>query len=236
MTGTAAGRAKVPLRTHCPRGHLMIPENIYQRPGRRECRACKKLRKRREKERPSEQKIRRMINAIDEGATRRDVKFILNSWSSLNWFLRAHPRLASKLVPKLEANRLASHRRRPQCQKRIIAPAAIRNAGHDSFEAIQAATRHLLEPMRGAIQSDLWLDVAEERLKLRDIPEAVRAAVTRYNRAEKYSVMSRWGNKSLDAKIGDSDSFTLLDTIADAGEWSPIAISEGRHVTAKGRF
>lgn len=224
------------LKTHCKRGHELTPENLLPSSPFRSCKKCNRLRMRgyRAKRNITPERVRRVFQHLEDGLTFKKIGRSLGSstTTAFRHLLSENPRLMKKAAPLIERNRLASYQTRPQCIKRVLAPAILRNDGRDAFSAIQAATRHLIEPIKGTVQSDIWLDVAEGRLPIRDIGIRVQDYVRKYHRDEKHSVTSRWGNRSLDAPMGD-DGFSLLDTIADTGAWSPIATNTGRVVSTR---
>lgn len=241
----------------CRHGHALEGANVFVNVrGSVECRECIRARTRRRRKSETivlpEKDIRAIIGGLREGKT---LKALLKGargragrvaksdqvstapWQHYKNTLRLMPKVGRIITKLVAENSLKAksqgaterHRR----NRLIAAPALLRNDGYDAFNAIQAATRHLADPMRGEIQSRLWLDVAEARLSIRQIPAAVASAIKQFNRDERYSVTSRWGHRSLDAKFGD-DEGTLLDVVAadPDGAWSPVAFSSGRRIAS----
>lgn len=232
---------KVRSSTHCGYGHEFTPENtIIDAHGTRKCRACQNIftaKSQKTCKLPLD-RAKLVIEAINEG---KSVSRIIGkdgkgrhipgekicTWYQLKNFLSENPRLKRRLAPKMEANRKARIIAANTSRRVIAARPIMRDDGRFAYDTIQNATRHLLEPLRGTVQSDMFLALAEGLLKPADVSRRLQEFVRKYYRDEKNAVDSRWGHRSLDAPIGE-DGFTLMDTIADMGAWSPVAISTGR--------
>lgn len=225
-------------RTHCARGHEFSVENtlfcnVGNNGRKRICLTCRvewsKACSR--KKSISETTARLVQEAIlsghnfaeitGESLKGKPIPRICSS-SPLFYFRKANPEIDAKwrgMMAKLH---------KPKSVRLIAAPAILKNNGFDAFEAIQSATRHLIEPLRGTVQSDMWLDVTEGRLMIRQIGSRLQDYIRKYNRDERHSVANRWGHRSLDAPMGDG-GFTLLDTLEDGAGWT-VPISTGNRV------
>lgn len=231
--------AKMAARTHCKKGHPLTPDNIMS--GASSKRGCRKCFRYMQMHGPIGPDVaRRVIEAAQAGKTLNEIAGYRGSAyvgdriarpSRIRTFMKENPKIGVRLEKLFRKNRELKLIEMYQ-RVMIAAPAILRNDGRDAFGAIQSATRHLFEPIRGAVQSDLWTAVAEGRLRVSEIPARVQEFVRKYYRDEKHAVDSRWGNKSLDAAIGN-DGFSLHDTVAHVGAWSPISVNTGRHVSTK---
>lgn len=108
----------------------------------------------------------------------------------------------------------------------------MRNAGADAFEVIHSTTARLDPTMRGPIQSDMWTDIAEGRLRVAAVPGALKSYVARYFRENKFTTADAYGGRSLDAAL-TPDGLALKDTLEDGLGWS-VPISSGRRVGVRG--
>lgn len=232
IDGTYKPRAN--LRTHCPLGHLYSSENTtLDRRGKRYCRECKRIRSRALiKPRAISASTARLVNeavlsgknfAEITGECRAGTTFdrIVGS-TSLYSFRKAHPKIDAKwkaIIAKNKGKRVC---------RVTAAPALLRNDGVDVFKCIVKATEQLFEPIRSIVQSDMWTDVAENKLRLSDIQERVRDYVRKYHRDNSHSVTSRYGDRSLDAPL-NADGFSLIETMEDGAGWS-VPVNVGRRV------
>lgn len=235
------GRRQV--KTTCKHGHELTPKNVYVDPrGSRQCRECRNIviRKWRRTAQLTEAGARRLIAGLREGKTIKNLVYgkigrqpaapelrVVSSSMVFRNTLAANPKFAKIVKSLAQKNAQAARAEGFRKQRIVAAPALMRGDGRSAFETVQNATRHLHEPLRGVVQSDMFLALAEGGLKLPDVQRRTPEFVRKYYRAEQHAVDSRYGHRSIYAPIGE-DGFTLMDVIADRGEWSPVAISTGR--------
>lgn len=221
-------------KTHCKNGHEFTPENLLpSAKGWRVCKVCHyaSTRRRAKEGRLSQSKVQAVLTALDDGKTLNEItghrgdRYVggaIVHQDYLTSFLKRTPQLKKIVLERSRVNAGLMRRRS------VVAPAILKNDGRDAFDLIMRATARLFDPVRGTVQSDMWTDVAEGRLKLSEISGSVQNYVRKYNRDNKHSVMSRWGDRSLDAAMTD-DGFSLMDTLADGSAWT-IPVSTGTRV------
>ncbi len=217
-------------KTTCRWGHPLSGENLrLTRQGYRVCRKCAKEARRRNK--PLELFLARKRKVLYHGYRKTVVKNVqrelveqafeavretgsiraggdvmpLCKWRALLFF-----------SPRIHAAVWRIKRDRPAVSlKRVAAPAILRNSGRDAFTAVMEATANVFVDIRDDVRADLFVAIAEGRVRLDGISNAVRGFITAYNRREKNSVQSKWGHYSLDATFSDDGDGTLLDVLSD---------------------
>lgn len=97
----------------------------------------------------------------------------------------------------------------------VAAPALLRNNGADAYEAIMSATQNLPLEIRSDVQGDMFIAVAEGRLKIADIRDRVHEFRNAHNRADRQSVFNPWGHLSLEKPLSEDGSLTLKDVLRD---------------------
>jgi hypothetical protein len=208
----------------CPHGHLWANNTIIASSGRRRCRECCRIRNKTKM--PSQQKVSLVLEGLSHGLTlnqmassnsKRDVyrphdgiKRIVG-WGPLYNFFKAHPALGKKMKDASKKNAIINLRAAIKSVRIVAAPALMRNNGHDAFEAVQRATVEIWEDDRGDVQTLMWIDIGEGKLKLPDCsPEKAREYLKIHKRRP-----SVFGSYSLDASIGEESGMTWLDTKTD---------------------
>lgn len=219
-------------KTHCPHGHALVGENLYVNPkGFRECRACRRNAKKRTSELVlSPQQTKRVVAALKGGATLKEItRGIVRKQFEPEKRICTERQLTNTLAKDRKLKSLVdtmvprNFRRAcglwSQSRPRIAHASLLRNDGADAFDAINSATKHLPDVIRGDVQSAMFIAVGEGRLKLRDAAARVREFVTAQNRADRMSVFNPWGHLSLDKPLfTDGGSMTLGDVVT-RGLW-----------------
>lgn len=219
-------------KTHCPHGHALVGENLYINPrGFRECRACRRNAKKRTGELVlSAQQVKRVVAALKGGATLKEItRGIVQKQFEPEKRICTERQFTNTLARdgKLKAivDALAPRNRRIACglwsksRPRIADASLVRNGGLDAFAAINAATKHLPDFLRGDVQSAMFIAVGEGRLKLCDAAARVREFVAAHNRQFSAFVPVIGGRmQSLDQPVYDDGPTRLIDTVTQ-GLW-----------------
>jgi hypothetical protein len=131
---------------------------------------------------------------------------------SFDRFCKENPKVARIILPiaKKNAAVLMGWRTRT-----VAAPALLRNNGADAYEAIMSATQNLPLEIRSDVQGDMFIAVAEGRLKIADIRDRVHEFRNAHNRADRQSVFNPWGHLSLEKPLSEDGSLTLKDVLRD---------------------
>jgi hypothetical protein len=218
-------------RTHCVHGHPLSGDNLYirlDRPEHRECKRCRHLAVKRYQARlPSEQSVRRLIEAAKSGQTiknvcygqrgRRKTKvpglFVMHR-EQLNTLAVASPPLGERLFRMFHINETSARIEGAKSRRVHPSPSIIR-ATDDIMEVIAAAVpRYLQRDHRDDVIQNIWLDVLQGRLRRSDIAARTRE----YIRAEYKMNHNAWGTRSLDVPIYLDGNTTLLDMLT-RGLW-----------------
>lgn len=223
----------------CKKGlHPMIPENIRMSSGGRICKKCDAMRvkiysKTSTLTEFNKSRVLASLRAGNSpfnfttgrrgGSKKIDPTLRLASWWQWNNTLKSDAAFAAIAIPLADANRKAKVR-----IIRLATPVIWANNGRDTFDAITKATSRIPGWLRGDVQSEMFIDIAEGRLKPEEIPKKVGDYVRRYNRDNKHSVMNPWGDKSLDGALND-DGFSLMDVIGCDAAWS-VPANTGRRI------
>lgn len=219
-------------RTHCGRGHEFTFENtVYETNTNgylfRRCRTCYRERTKRSHKRLTlkRNQVEQVLEALSEGKTLSNITGVYRDgyvsgqkicgWQALNNFMNANPRLGKIIRKQLEANKLAATQAALNAKRFTAAPALIRNNGTDAYEAIISATSTLPSAIRGDVQGEMFLAIAEGRLSLADIPKRIREFVQQMNRADRQSVFNPWGHLSLEKPVSEDGSLKLIDVIRE---------------------
>lgn len=218
------------LKTHCRRGHLLAGDNLYQRHGTRECKACRSLASKRSHARmPDEQAVRKMLEAAHSGLTLKNVcegrvgrtrtyrndLFVMHR-PQLNTLAATVPALGNRLMRMFRQNEMAARVQGGFSRRKVAAPSIIRATG-DIMDAIQAAVpRHLPKDHRDDAIQNIWVDVLQGKFPRTEIAERAPAYVS----AEYRTNHNKWGHRSLDVPIWTDSATTLLDTLStEQGLW-----------------
>jgi hypothetical protein len=228
-----------PKKTHCQRGHPMIPSNIRlsMRRGlpQRRCRACqrqaqliraKRLGAKKYTGNISMEKARGMLLALREGKTLNQItsngegpnRLGVHSyqWAMFCRNNRQVGRMAERLAKK---NRILSFARPTRAMKLMAAPTIVVARGLDVLTAIRAAVPEWWDAeRREEVISRLGVAIAEGRVKPHEISARVDEFATAH--ARMFTQYAPTGGKwfSLDAPLYDDSGITLGDTIT-RGFW-----------------
>jgi hypothetical protein len=144
------------------------------------------------------------------------VKRIVTS-GRLYRFFEAHPRLGKKMKDASKKNGLINPRAACSSRRVVAAPSLMLNNGIDAFEVVRSATAGIWEGDRGDVQTLMWIDIAEGKLKISDCtPEKAREYLKIHRRRPNV-----FGSYSLDTPIGEDSGMTWLDTKTDEdGLWA----------------
>lgn len=219
-------------KTHCKRGHPLSGDNLYVAPksGSRGCRACRTLtNKRLREDRMKPEQKRLILQRLREGFSLRALKkgtigrrFFPGLTIATSQQMRAERLRDPKWSDKVDAlSKPLAHAKLVaigRARRIRAAPALMRNSGLDAYDVIVSATQNINDEVRDEVRGDLFIAVGENRITLAEIPARVREFVAAYNRSNKHSVMSLWGNKSLDAQIFHDGPTRLGDTVTH-GLW-----------------
>lgn len=219
-------------RTHCKRGHPLSGDNLYVAPksGNRGCRACRSLTmKKLRTDRITPERKKLILQRLREGFSLRALKkgvigaryfpgLTLTTSQQMRAERLRDPKWSDKVdalsKPLAHAKLVAIGR-----AKRIhAAPALMRNSGLDAYDVIVRATQNIYDEARDEIRGDLFIALGENRITLAEIPSRVREFVAAYNRRNRHSVMSQWGDISLDVQTFDEGPTRLVDTVTH-GLW-----------------
>jgi hypothetical protein len=222
----------IPTPNCCRHGHAMVGDNIKIRiaKGRpvRRCVACERSGWRQTNKTGAlrEATVRRIVAAINEGATRVNLDGRrgdngnamprIVAPSRLRLFIETNPKLGKWMTTRLDANaKTAFHN--AMAKRRISAPAIIRNAS----EAMQLISRAVPRSFaqRDEIISLMALAYVEGQLKLADVVQAVDLYRRRADRqSEDRLVKGRYGNNSIDAQAYRDSPVPIVETISQ-GLW-----------------
>jgi hypothetical protein len=211
--------ARLRDRTHCRYGHPLSGENLFVAPeGWRRCRICID-KSHAENRRMSEQQAREVVEALHEGKTIADITgggrptYIVNN-RALLIFRRKHPKFERVVVRLSTANAKVHHAEASARRAQIFRAPAIAEHGADIFSLIRSAVPETLPPqIRDDVIGAMALEVVEGKLKTADICKRVREFIT-----AQYRQFSRFGPRSLDARLFEDGTMTLGDTIT-CGFW-----------------
>jgi hypothetical protein len=125
--------------------------------------------------------------------------------------MRAHPTLGKKMKALSKKNAVQNRHEARRSLQIIAAPALLSNNGADAFEAVRRATAGIWEGDRDDVQTLMWIDIAENKLKISDCtPEKAREYLKIHRRRPNV-----FGSYSLDTPIGEDSGMTWLDTKTD---------------------
>ncbi|MGM5033503.1 hypothetical protein [Tardiphaga sp. 803_E3_N1_3] len=174
----------------------------------------------------SEETIRRIIALIDLGATKHNLtgrmgtggkasfKGVVDITRFNNW-LKRNPKLNKVLEKKLEenrnANRIAGAAKKKTNRLKI-------SQNSNVFDVIEDALTMWLDPEteRKDIITNIYLAVADGKLKVKDIKAKAKGFVAAHRR--QYSNTGRYGSASLDAPAYRDSTTSIGDTITH-GLW-----------------
>jgi hypothetical protein len=212
-------------KTHCMRGHPLSGENLrITKRGYRNCKVCLRASNRAWAARARKSGALRngytanSINNINQDVLRHALESVAATKKTSTAFeyipaqkFRAltffQPRLKKHIIKITDQD----YRKYPRRKGPPRVVAALRNDGADAYDAIIRATSHIWEGDRGDVQALMWIDVAENRLKLPDCtPEKAREYLKIHNRRPNV-----FGSYSLDTPIGEDGGMTWLDTKTD---------------------
>jgi hypothetical protein len=206
-------------RTHCRYGHPFAGENLFVIPqGWRRCRICTE-KVDAEDRKMSEQQARRVVEALYEGKTISNItksgtpSYILNH-RALLLFRQKHPKFERLVVRLSTANAKVHHAEASARRAQILRAPSIAERGADIFALIRSAVPMTLPAqIREDVIGAMALEVVEGKLRTGDIRRRVREFIT-----AQYRQFSRFGPRSLDARVFEDGSMTLGDTIS-RGFW-----------------
>ena len=219
-------------QTHCKHGHEFTPENTRIVKGRfRHCRTCQRFfaRKRKHSGKLSRGQIERLLQALRDGKSLQHVTGFKGNNGRKQYvpgqaiargveikaFMRNNPLIGRRMQKLIDANGKAAMMRANEARRIVAAPALIRNDGADAYQAIMSATRDLALEIRNDVQGDMFIAIAEGRLRIADIPSRVQEFRLARNRADRNSVFNPWGHISLDKPLNDDSDSTFLDVIRE---------------------
>jgi hypothetical protein len=203
-------------RTRCKNGHPLSGSNLYLAPGRweRKCRICMKERDEC-KRRVSEQQAMLVVEALNDGKTISNITkpgtntYILNH-RALLLFRQKHPKFDRFVVRRSSANAKVHHAEGWARRAQILRAPAIAERGADIFRLIRAAVpAYLPAQIRDDVIGAMALEVVEGKLRPSDIRRRVGEYVT-----GQYRQFSKFGPVSLDARLFEDGSATLLDRLS----------------------
>jgi hypothetical protein len=202
-------------RIHCKYGHPLSGENLFVAPeGWRRCRICTD-KSHAENRRVSEQQARKVVEALQEGKTIRDITgggrptYILNN-RALLLFRRKNPKF-DRVVVRLSTANARIHLVDAMARRaRIHRAPSIAEHGADIFALIRSAVPMTLPAqIRDDVIGAMALELVEGKLKTADIRRRVREYVT-----AQYRQFSKYGPISLDARLSEDGNATLLDRLS----------------------
>jgi hypothetical protein len=95
----------------------------------------------------------------------------IQSWN----FMRAHPSLGKRMKAFSQGKRVAELARSPSIRAALRPRKLLHNNGIDAFEVVRDATAATWEGDREEVQTLMWIDIGENKLKLPDCtPEKAR--------------------------------------------------------------
>jgi hypothetical protein len=205
-------------QTQCMRGHPLSGDNLYVYKGRRgrqsrKCRICLKQSDATGR-RVSETQARKVVEALNAGKTIANITFagkptyILNN-RALLLFRRKNPKF-DRLVVRLSTANAKAHNAEATARRiQILRAPAIAEHGTDIFGLIRSAVPESLpREIRDDVIGTMALEVVEGKLKTADIRRRVREFIT-----AQYRQFSKYGPISLDARLFEDGSATLLDRL-----------------------
>jgi hypothetical protein len=212
----------------CDSGHLWTLNAMFRKSGTRLCRECIRLQaKQRTKTKiASQRQVSEVLEGLRHGLTLNqmtssrnktgvyrphgDIKRVVGSGPLYNFF-KTHPALGQKMKDASKRNGLKNLRAAYSSQRVVAAPALMLNNGVDAFEAVRRATAGIWEGDRDDVQTLMWIDIAENKLKISDCtPERTREYLKIHRRRPNV-----FGSYSLDTPIGEDSGMTWLDTKTD---------------------
>jgi hypothetical protein len=218
-------------KTHCKWGHPFFGENLYIKgDGERVCKACRRTATKKHKKTglPSKRSVERLFEGLRRGVALRTLTTGVGPGGYLHAserviaapmlirLRRVSPAIDRKIKRLIEKNRPIYNRRNSDAHRVLAAPAILRNHGVDAHTAVMRATASLPDYIRDDVAGSMFLALAEGRLQMSDVSKAVREFVAAHNQQNRHSVMSRWGNLSLDASVNsDEDSAHWINFISD---------------------
>jgi len=220
---TRRGRAaRLGSRTHCKFGHPFSGDNLFVTPeGWRRCRICME-KSHAENRTVSEHQARRAVEALTDGKTivnitKSDPTYVLNN-RALLLFRQKHPKF-DRLVVRLSTANAKVHRAEALARRvRIHRGPSISANAEDIFALIRAAVPNTLPAQtRDEVIGAMALAVVEGKLR----PAEVKRHVGEYITAQ-FRQFSKYGAVSLDARLYDDGSATLLDRLSTevgTGSW-----------------
>jgi hypothetical protein len=159
------------------------------------------------------------FDALHEGKTISDMtksgrpSYILNH-RALLLFRQKHPKFERFVVRLSTANAKIHHAEASARRAQIFGAPAIAEHGADIFMLIRSAVPTTLPAqIRDDVIGAMTLEVVEGKLKTADIRRRVREFIT-----AQYRQFSRFGPRSLDARVFEDGMTTLGDTIS-RGLW-----------------
>ena len=220
-------------RTHCKLGHPLSGANLlFHSKGWRCCRMCD-AKSHEENRRLSDHQARRVVDALNEGKTIADITkggkgaYIANH-RALLLFRQKHPKFDRFVVRMSTANAKVHHTEAAARRAQLLRAPDISSRGADIFMLIRSAVpTSLPAQIRDDVIGAMALAVVEGKLRRADIQRRVREYVT-----AQFRQFSKFGAVSLDARLYDDGSATLLDrlsTEAGTGYWDFNMMASSGH-------
>lgn len=230
-----ANRQRWDSEAHCVNGHPWAENKVLRIRSfgvHRQCRQCARNSELKYKKSSKVNRvvIERVIQALDEGQTLSRVCGGMKGKSyiggkiidigKLKLFCASNPKLGNRIMKRAELNRSALYREVGERRRILAAPAILRNDGHALMGAIARVTRNLPRFIRDEVTSQICLEAAEGRLKIADVPERVKAFVSKHNSQYGGFVPVIGGFMySLDKKLNEDGGSTTLGDIVSEGLW-----------------
>lgn len=210
-------------RTHCKFGHPLSGDNLFfHSKGWRCCRICD-AKSHELNRRMSDQQARRVVDALNAGKTISNIckggtdDYILNH-RALLLFRQKHPKFDRFVIRLSTANAKDHHAEASARRAQVIRAPIIAAHGADIFTLIRSTVpASLPAQIRDDVIGVMALEIVEGKLRTTDI----RRRVSEYVSAQ-YRQFSKFGPVSLDARLYDDGSATLLDrlsTESGTGYW-----------------
>lgn len=225
--GRAVASANARARTHCKNGHQRTLYNVYTvKYGGYltfRCKDCAQASAKRRDTNPNlpEHTIRRIIECAENGLTlhriagwegKRYVGGRVVNTHRLRLFCREQPKLGKRILAMFEKNRIEARK----SQRIIVAPAVLRNDGADAVAAATQACEHIADRnMRHEIAADMMFAMSMGEFKPSEAASKVKLYIARWWKANDRSVMSKFGNVSLDAPMFDDETGDQYDRLTE---------------------
>lgn len=229
----------------CANGHAVTEENaVYRKRGVAGCRECERARLARFRSSPNrtltEDQARQVLEALNSGET---VSTVVDGYKGqvvdssgkkkhryiggaicrrveLTNFCKANPKFGV-IVEKLAKKNETASKVRTGAARRTRPAISLRSAKglKAAMSAVQRATEKLCDTIRDEVRGEMLVALAAGRLRPADVVQRVGEFVALVNRGNRHSVLSKFGNLSLDAPIAPDSTTTLIETVT-RGLWA----------------